>query len=286
MSSSSAQRAEPRGLRVDRLAGPLLDVGERVQRRVPGDPVVEGSQHLAGLVVDVGVLEVGVGEALGDRAVELRVGVDIHGGAHVHPLQVEHPHRGEPGDLLDQPRVPVVLGVELELELRVAGEPVGDRLGRGPGLLVAEAGEAGRADEAKRLRVALDHLPEGEPSLAQGQVEGRRLVGPAAIVARRRVLGRRGGEQVERADQLACRTEGGRGGQVEDRPRVAMGDVIEGGVDDVLADPLLTLAVQVDDRRRAREVAELAVVGGQLIALDPQRQFGEPVVDDAHRAPG
>ena len=131
--------------------------------------------------------------------------------------------------------------------------------------LLAEAAEPGRADEVQRLRIALDHLPEREPVLAQGEVERRRLVGPAPVVARRLALRRRAREQVELAEQLAGLTQRRRAREVVYRPRVAVGDVVEDVVDDVLADPLLAFAAQVDDRRGPRELAVLAVVAGELV---------------------
>ena len=42
--------------------------------------------------------------------------------------------------------------------------------------------------------------------------------------------------------------------EVEDRPGVLEGDVVERVVDDVLADSLVPAALQVDDRREAVEL--------------------------------
>src|SRR5215211_3821743 len=58
------QRAEARRLRVDGLASVLLDVVERVQVGVPGDSVGVRLEHGLGLVVEVRVLEVGLGKGL------------------------------------------------------------------------------------------------------------------------------------------------------------------------------------------------------------------------------
>ena len=60
-----------------------------MKRRVPGDPIGVRLEHGPGLVVQIGVLEVGVGEGLGDGAVELGVGLDVDWRAAVKPLQVE-----------------------------------------------------------------------------------------------------------------------------------------------------------------------------------------------------
>ena len=86
-----AQRAEPRRLELIAFGGhsQRLDVGDRVDRRVPGDAVGERLEQRPGLVVDVGVLELGVGEGLGDLPVELGVGLDVDRGAAVVALEVE-----------------------------------------------------------------------------------------------------------------------------------------------------------------------------------------------------
>jgi len=77
------------------------------------------------------------------------------------------------------------------LILLVLVEALGDRLGGGG--RVSEAAETGRADEAQRRGVALDHLPQRQAVLAQRQVERGRLISPAPVVARGLSLGRRAG---------------------------------------------------------------------------------------------
>ena len=116
-----------------------------------------------------------------------------------------------------------------------------------------------------------------DAALAQREVERGRLVRPAAVVARR-LADRRGAlEQVELAEQGAQLAERRRAGEVEDRPRVPLRDVVELVVDDVLADSLLTAAAQVDDRRRAREVAVPAVAVLELVGLDADRELRKAV---------
>src|SRR5829696_2245553 len=90
-----AQRAEARGLDVDhpRRPGQALDVGDRVDDRVPGDPLRDGLEDRAGLLVDVGVFEPRVGEGLDQLAVELGVGVDVDRSALVLALEVERVDR-------------------------------------------------------------------------------------------------------------------------------------------------------------------------------------------------
>ena len=50
---------------------------------VPGDAIGQRLEQRSGLVVDVGVLEVGLREGLGDLPVELGIGVDVDGRAPV-----------------------------------------------------------------------------------------------------------------------------------------------------------------------------------------------------------
>jgi hypothetical protein len=55
--------------------------------------------------------------------------------------------------------------------------------------------------------------------------------------------------------------------------------VVEHVVDHVLADPLLAGALEVDDRRAARELRRvLAIVVLELVGLDLDRQPGDVVV--------
>ncbi len=62
-----------------------------------------------------------------------------------------------------------------------------------------------------------------------------------------------------------------------DGARIAVGDVVEHVVDDVLADPLLAAAAKMDDRRGAGELAVGAVAVLELVALDLDRKVGEAV---------
>ena len=119
-------RAEPRGLDVDRprrRPRHRLDVGDRVDRRVPGHPLRDRIQDRPRLVVDVRVLEPGVGEGLDQLRVEHRVGDDVDRGAFVEALEVERVDRAGLDQRRDQLVVPVVEGVELEAQGRVDLEP-------------------------------------------------------------------------------------------------------------------------------------------------------------------
>jgi hypothetical protein len=99
---------------------------------------------------------------------------------------------------------------------------------------------------------------------------------------RRLALGDDAVEEVELVEELAGLAERGRPREVEDRSGIAMGDVVEHVVGHVLADPLLALAAEMNDRRRTGELAVLAVVAGELVRLDLDRQLGEAVERGAH----
>ena len=62
---------------------------DRVDGRVPGDPVAVRLEHGGGAVVQVGVLDPRRREALGDQPVELRVACLVDGRALVGALEVD-----------------------------------------------------------------------------------------------------------------------------------------------------------------------------------------------------
>ena len=64
-------------------------------------------------------------------------------------------------------------------------------------------------------------------------------------------------------------------GEVEDGARVLEGDVVEGVVDDVLADPLVPVSLQVDDGRQAVEAGRGELEALEVVALDLQGQVGD-----------
>ena len=108
-----------------------------------------GRERLARrLVLEVGVLEPGVRERLGDPRVERRVGLDVDGRALVGALEVDRVDGAgldEPGDQLV---VPVGRAVELEAQVRVGGQPARDRLER------RRVAHARGDDERDRARLA------------------------------------------------------------------------------------------------------------------------------------
>ncbi len=103
-----------------------------------------------------------------------------------------------------------------------------------------------RVEQTKRtgFGIAADRLVERDAVLAERQIERRRLEGPAPVVARRLALGRRAFEEVELAQKRAELTQRLGAGQVEARAEVAVRDVVEDLVDDVLAEPLLAAAAE------------------------------------------
>ena len=66
------------------------------------------------------------------------------------------------------------------------------------------------------------------------------------------------------------------------RPVVLLGDVVDGVVDDVLADPLLAAAAELDDRGQPFELAERDPQPLELAGLDLERQVGDRV-EAGHR---
>src|SRR4051812_8457464 len=179
------QGAEARWLGVDRrrLVLEALHVGQRVKRRVPRHAVHVRLQDRPGLVVDVGILEIGVGKRLRDGPIELRVGLDVDGRAPVETLQIEDVHRRQLVKLGDQRLVPVIFGVELEPQRRVLLQPLADRLRGGATWIGPEDGQARGADEAQRPGLPPHDLPEWLARLAKREVKRRALERPAPVVA-------------------------------------------------------------------------------------------------------
>ena len=66
-------------------------------------------------------------------------------------------------------------------------------------------------------------------------------------------------------------------GEVEVGAGVAEGDVLERFVGDVLAEPDLAGALEVDHRREPFELAGLEFEALELVAVDLERQVGEGV---------
>src|SRR5690606_27706420 len=69
-----------------------------------------------------------------------------------------------------------------------------------------------------------------------------------------------------------------RPGEVERGACVPVGHVFGWVVDDVFADPLVAAAAEVDDRGRPREVAVVAVMIGERVALHLEGKLRETLV--------
>jgi hypothetical protein len=134
------QATEARRLDVHHLGreGQRLDVGDRMDRRVPRDAVSVGLEHRIGLVVDRRVLEPRIGERLGQELVLRGVRRVVHHGPAVVALQVKRVDDAHVAQLADQLLGPRRRRVELEAQRRVLREERA-QLGRGRGF----AGQAG-----------------------------------------------------------------------------------------------------------------------------------------------
>ena len=119
-----AQAPEARRLRVEnaRRKSQALDVRDRVDRRVPGDPPAVLGEHELGLVGQRGILEERLRETLRHAAVEVGVGGRVALGAVV-GLVVGRDDRARLGELGDQLVRPVARGIELEAVVQVELQP-------------------------------------------------------------------------------------------------------------------------------------------------------------------
>ena len=68
------------------------------------------------------------------------------------------------------------------------------------------------------------------------------------------MLGRAGREEVDPVELLRKLVEATRVGQPRGRPVALLGNVVDGVVDDVFADPLLSTAAQLDQRGQPFEL--------------------------------
>ena len=112
----SLQRPEPRRLDVDRtrLPGQRLDVLDRVDDRVPGDPLCVRLEDRPCLVGHGGILDQCIREALDEEPVQPRVGRLVDHRAFVLALEVEDVDAAELDQLGDELLRPAAPRVELE----------------------------------------------------------------------------------------------------------------------------------------------------------------------------
>ena len=268
-------RAEARRLDVDRARREreALDVRDGVDRRVPGDAVAVGLEHGVGFGVgQVRVLEPRVRERLGDAPVERRVRVDVDGRALVGALEVDRRDRSGGRQPVDQRLVPVRGAVELEAQPGVHLEPPADRVE------ARRAADPQRRDEVDRRLLAPERLRQRLAALAQREVERGALHRPAAVEAEGGHSRLAVGEEVERAHVLAEGPERPRALERQVRAARLLGALVLGAVGDVLPEPLLAGALQVEGGGDALElIGDAALAALQRVAVDRQRQLGDAI---------
>ena len=93
-----------------------------MDRGVEAEPLLGAAQRLAAAVLEPRILDHDVRKRRDHRAVELGVGHEVDRSTPVVGLQVEHAHAIGGGEPRHQCAVPVLVHVELELELRVERE--------------------------------------------------------------------------------------------------------------------------------------------------------------------
>ena len=208
------------------------------------------SASRASVGLEVGVLEPGVRERLGDPAVEGRVGVGVDRRALVGALEVDRVDRAGLDQALDQGVVPVGRGVELEAQVRVAGEAAGDRVDR------RRVAHARGDDERHRAQLAAERVGQRAAGLAQREVERRALERPSGGScgrprgrARRPGTGRARRGAREKLSKVHSPASGRTG------PWSCWASWSVGLVGDVLAEALLAAALQADHRGEALEAA-------------------------------
>ena len=206
-----------------------------------------GSRIASRLLGQRGVLDEGVREALGDQAIEARIGRLVDDRAAVLALQVDRLDAAELRELSHQSLVPRAPRVELELEPRVQLEPATYTAH------VRRVAQAHRDDEPHRPRLPLDQPrpanapPGAEPDRAprsrrpSGGSRGRR---PCRARAGR---ARAGPGAARTSPAGACPQAAGRHLLLEER-------LIFSAVGDVLADALLAAAAKANDGRDPREL--------------------------------
>src|SRR5579875_471401 len=266
-----AQAAEARGLDVDhaRRVGQRLDVGDRVDRRVPGEALAVGGERGVGLGGERGILDPGVREGFGDAPVEQRVGWLVDDRARVVALEVDGVDGARRDELGDEPLVPRARGVELEAQRGIALQALRERLH------ARRLAEAQGDDEPHGLGLSLEHGVQRGARLAQREVEGGGLVGPRAVAARDLALGRLR-EQLERLQALAELGERVLAGEGEHGARLLEDVVVDGVVGDVLPPALLAGAAQADDGALALELArDLRAQRLERVVVDAHPQAGE-----------
>src|SRR5919108_1582890 len=161
------ERAEPRGLEVEGPRRELepLDVGDRMDGRVPGDAVVVRLENRPRLVSEGRILEPSIRERDRDASVEERIRGLVDRSAFVGALEVERVDCAESDELRDDLLRPRARRVELEADARVSLDEAQHRIER------RWVAEAERDDVADRLRRAPHGSGERLTRLTKRKIE-------------------------------------------------------------------------------------------------------------------
>ncbi len=271
-----ADAAEARGLEVEQAGRPrqCLDVADRVDRLVPGDPVSVAVEQLDGVVGprrDPRSMPPARPRTRGRRgrrpapSPPSRCGRDPS----CRPRRRRRATASSASSWRSQPG----RGIELETQRR---DPCCARRGAGRGRRV---GDPHRHDEGDGLRRSTDGVLQREAVLAQGEVERRALERPAAVIAGA-VADRLDREEVGQAQQRGEFVQGA----VPAQPREVAGaaemlDLIDLIPGDVLALSFVAVTAQPDDGRDLGEPARgVARQRQELAPFDPQGQPGDACV--------
>ena len=247
----AADAAEAGGLEVQEAGRPgqRLDVADRVDRLVPGDPVTVAVEQLDGVVGHGGILDPCLRQRLEHATVEVGVRLHRHGRVAVEPLHVDHVDAGERRQLREQLVIPARRGIELEPQRRIHAAQRAER---------GEAGGVGdphRHDEGDGLRRPADGVLQREAVLAQGEVERRALERPPAVVAGA-LADRLDREEVGQPQQRGELVERAPPAQPREVARTAeLLDLVDLVPGDVLALALVAVPGQPDDDRDLGEPA-------------------------------
>ena len=161
--------------------------------------------------------------------------------------------------------------VELEAQPRMGVEPAGDRGER------RRLAEAERVHEPDGPRLAAHGLVQRHAGLAQREVQRRRLERPVAPAPHRLPLGRLL-PLLDAVHVLAERRERPLARHRQHRPHRVQRDGLVAERGDVLAEALLTTALEADQRRHALEVvAHRRSQPLDLVGLDLQREVCEGI---------
>src|SRR3954454_4426155 len=267
-----AHAAEPRRLDVEHAwwPGQRLDVGDRVDRLVPGDPVAVGLEQALRPVLERRILDPRTGQPLDDAPVQAVLGRHRHGEVAVGALEVDDIDAAQLRELRDDAVVPAGRGVQLEAQPGVLAQPRPERaqVGRVP--------DADRRHEGHRPGLPTDGVLQREAVLAQGQVERRAFERPPAVEAGA-VADGVDGEEVGQGEQVRKLVE--RTGPVQPAQVTATAqelDLVDLVPGDVLALADVRAAAEThDDRHLGEPARRVADDGVQLAAVDDERQRGD-----------